>query len=272
MAREHSESGLVVGLVVADLAHIGFLAGIAAAILTAGAALLPDLDHPSATAARTFGPVTKYIARRVDRVGYWTWERTHTRYDRRPRDGHRTITHTTVFAVLAGVIFGAVAIAGMWAILAELLVLTSLAVRGLAARGSHELRVSRKRRRKRRFRVTMASVTAVGASLAALIYTLDPALDPLLAGECVALGCWVHCLGDSLTLYGCPWLWPLKIKGQRWYLIGTPRPMRFRTGTDVFDGEDRVRIMLHIGAIAAGIGLLPGAYPWIWQSATAFIH
>jgi membrane-bound metal-dependent hydrolase YbcI (DUF457 family) len=272
MAREHSESGLVVGLVVADLAHVGILAGIAAAILTAGAALLPDLDHPSATAARTFGPVTRYIAQRVDHFGYWTWECTHTRYDRQPRDGHRTITHTTVFAVLAGVIFGAVAIAGMWAILAELLVLTSLAVRGLAARGSRELRASRKRRRGRRFRATMANVTAVGASLAALIYTLDPALDPLLVGECVALGCWVHCLGDSLTLYGCPWLWPLKIKGQRWYLIGTPQALRFRTGTDEFDGEDRVRIMLHIGAIAAAIGLLPGAYSWIWQSATAFIR
>jgi len=284
MAREHSESGLVVGLVVADLAHVGLLAGVAAAILTAGAALLPDLDHPSATAARTFGPVTKYIAQRLDHFGYWTWECTHTRYDRRPRDGHRTITHTTVFAMLAGVAFGAVAIAGMWAILAELLVLTSLAVRGLAARGSRELRmgrgsgarvtvvVKRKRRRGRRFRITMVNVTAVGASLAALIYTLDPALNPLLVGECVALGCWVHCLGDSLTLYGCPWLWPLTIKGQRWYLIGTPRLMRFRTGTDEFDGEDRVRIMLHIGTIAAGIGLLPGAYPWIWQSATAFIH
>lgn len=269
MAREHSESGFLAGLALADLVHASVPTGLVAALLTAGAALLPDLDHPSATAARTFGPVTKGLAQGVNDFGLWTWKHTATRYDRRPRDGHRTVTHTTPFALALGGLFGTIGVFGAWAMLAILFILASLAVRGLAARGSHEIHVNRKRRK--RFHPNALNVSALGTALAGLAYLLAPPDNAVLVGACVALGCWVHCLGDSLTLDGCPWLWPLKIKGRRWYPIGTPRAMRFRTGTDEFDGEDRVRITMHCLIPLALIGLYPGAYAWIGHTVAALI-
>lgn len=281
MAHEHAESGAMVGLMAAVIAHTSLLVGLIAAILTAGAALLPDLDHPSATAARTFGPVTGFIARRLDHFGYWVWECTATKYDRRPRDGHRTITHTSPFAVLAGIVFGAVALGGRWAMMAVLFVLGSLAMRGILARGPRAPRSWLRDLGRdvlislgwspHRLHVNAISVTLTGAAFAAVGYAL-PQMNPILVGACVALGCWVHCLGDSLTLYGCPWLWPIKIRGKRWFLIGTPQAMRFRTGTDVWDGEDRVRVAMHVGIALLLIGLLPGAYGWIGHSAMALVH
>ena len=55
---------------------------------TAGAALLPDLDHPGGTIANCFGPVSRAVARTVHRIS----------------GGHREATHSMLFAALA---FGA---------------------------------------------------------------------------------------------------------------------------------------------------------------------
>src|SRR5689334_11070895 len=46
--------------------HVDAQTWIAGAALTSGAALLPDLDHPPSTVARSFGPVTKIVSRGVD--------------------------------------------------------------------------------------------------------------------------------------------------------------------------------------------------------------
>ena len=43
------------GIMVNALTPAEFVAG---AIICSGAAMLPDLDHPSATIAQTFGPIT----------------------------------------------------------------------------------------------------------------------------------------------------------------------------------------------------------------------
>ncbi|AEV86840.1 hypothetical protein ACWT_5822 [Actinoplanes sp. SE50] len=42
-----------------------------------------------------------------------------------------------------------------------------------------------------------------------------------------------HNLGDALTLSRVPLLWPLRIRGCRWTPVGTPRWMRFRTGSGI---------------------------------------
>src|SRR5690606_19624518 len=62
---------------------------IAGAIICAGAAMLPDLDHPSATIAQTFGPVTWLLSKAVSWLS----------------GGHRGATHSLAFAVATG--FGA---------------------------------------------------------------------------------------------------------------------------------------------------------------------
>jgi membrane-bound metal-dependent hydrolase YbcI (DUF457 family) len=281
MALGHAKTGVVVGLVAADLAHTSIIAGLALTMLTAGAALLPDLDHPSATAARAFGPVTELIAGLLDRAGVWIYNATATRYDRRVRDGHRTITHTAIFALLAGTGVGALdAAVGRWALLGTLFVLASLAVRGLTAsprrdprahRVLHRVRVisralhwsARTRKRAHRFHANALSVSAYAIVFTAACYFAVPQIDPLLLGECVALGCWTHCLGDSCTLAGCPWLWPLRIKGRHWYPIGTPQFLRFRTGGNNdggVSGEYRFGVALNLAIIAAAAVLID---PWV---------
>lgn len=252
--------GFLFGLAAADLADTSIPVGLALAVLTAGAALLPDLDHPSATAAHTFGPITRILAAALDTAGYAIWKATATPLDKPPRDGHRTVTHTTVFAALTGTGFGAVGLTGRWGMLAMLFVLASLAVRGITARGPREGNGTRARHR---FHANAISVSIYAAAITAAAYFVVPQVDPLLLGECVALGCWVHCLGDSMTLYGCPWLWPIPLAGQRWYLIGTPQSLRFRTGTPEHDGEDRVRVIMNVGIVALLITLVPHSWHWI---------
>lgn len=257
MAREHSESGIVMGLAAADITGAPLPLALVLTVLTAGAALLPDIDHPSATAARAFGPISRFAAAGIDVAGLALWHATASPADLLdpPRDGHRTATHTVAFAALAGALFAGLALLGRWPTLIGLFVLFCLAVRGLTHRKAGAIHVS-----------------LLGAALTAAAYFAVPGVDPLLIGECVALGCWTHCLGDSLTLYGCPWLWPIPLAGRRWYLIGTPRWMRFRTGTQETDGEDWLRRLMHVAVIALAIGLLPGAYPWLAHHALALVR
>lgn len=281
MALGHAKTGVVVGLTVADLAHTSIAVGLVATLLTTGAALLPDLDHPSATAAHAFGPVSKLAARLLDQVGIRIYNATATRYDRRVRDGHRTITHTVVFALLAGLGVGALdASVGRWALLGTLFVLASLAVRGLTASPRRDPRAHRILRRVRmishalhwgwrarvrahRFHANAWSVSMYAVLFTGIAYFAVPQIDPVLMGECVALGCWTHCLGDSCTLAGCPWLWPIKIRGRRWYPLGTPQFLRFRTGGNNdggVSGEYRFGIALNLAILAAAFVM---ADPWI---------
>jgi membrane-bound metal-dependent hydrolase YbcI (DUF457 family) len=94
MGRTHAASGglafaasapLLSGLGV-DLSPVGLAVGVVAA---AGAALLPDLDHPSSTVARSLGPLSGALARVVAAIS----------------GGHRQGTHSLVgvasFTVLA---------------------------------------------------------------------------------------------------------------------------------------------------------------------------
>ena len=258
MALQHAKTGIVLGAGVADLVHSGFLVGAVLILLTTGAALLPDLDMPRSTAARAFGPLSRVTAQGIGRVGVALYTATATRYDRPCRDGHRAITHTVVFAVALGAGVAALdAVGGRWALLGTVFVLSSLAVRGITAprpqrkqpgplaRLAARLFAEQTRRRAHRFHSNAISVSLYAAALTLATYATVPQVNPLLVGACVALGCWTHCLGDSCTLDGCPWLFPLVIKGRRWYPIGTPRRLRFRTGGEG-GGERRFGVALNM--------------------------
>ena len=58
----------------------------AGGLVAAGAGMLPDIDHPGATAARTFGPFGRAVAKAVSKVAR----------------GHRGRTHRISFAITAG--------------------------------------------------------------------------------------------------------------------------------------------------------------------------
>lgn len=256
MAAGHVVTGVAAGMYVTSLAQqdgTGTL--LAGALVCAGASLLPDLDHPGATAAAVFGETSRALAGRVARVSRAVHGLTRSRWDRPSDDGHRTLTHTLVFAVLAGALAWALA-----RVFAPLVVfpMVCLALRG--SLGDLLTRILGGRRR-----AGTVLLLALGAAGTWSVAEHLPARHPALwLGAMVALGCFVHCLGDSLTLAGCPWLWPVPILGRRWYPIGSPRFARFRAGGRA---ETWVVLpLLTLGALVIGglmvaprvlLGLLP---------------
>jgi membrane-bound metal-dependent hydrolase YbcI (DUF457 family) len=92
MGRNHSIVGMATWLAAgpASFAAAGHpltteqsLAGV---LLCAGASLLPDIDHPQSTVARTLGPVTQLPAAAIASIA----------------GGHRQKTHTILFCALMG--------------------------------------------------------------------------------------------------------------------------------------------------------------------------
>lgn len=78
-----------------------------------------------------------------------------------------------------------------------------------------------------------------------------------LVGAGMALGCFVHCLGDALTLSGCPFLWPLPIRGETFYELRPPRLLRFRT-----NGPFERWVMFPALTVATVL-LIPGVWPLV---------
>ncbi|MGI0070155.1 MAG: metal-dependent hydrolase, partial [Nitrosopumilaceae archaeon] len=76
---------------------------------------------------------------------------------------------------------------------------------------------------------TIVFALVIGTGLGAVLLPWFGPHWALIFGGAAALGCWTHCLGDSLTEMGCPWLWPLPIAGETWYEIRTPSLIRFHT-------------------------------------------
>jgi membrane-bound metal-dependent hydrolase YbcI (DUF457 family) len=261
MGRDHALSGALVGSAVTTVAmafdSITPLDTVILIAVTAGFALWPDIDHPSATAARAFGPISAALAHGMNLLGEVIFEATASSHDKSRKDGHRTITHTLAFALLSGV--GAALTAATWprwGTFSVLFVGLSFALRGLAGDWAR--------------RNGWLTLSATAAVLSFTVMAIEPAgVAPALLGVAVALGSFTHCLGDSCTLAGCPWLWPIPINGQVWYPIGTPEFLRFRTGTEEVDGEEILRAMMWVGLILLVPANIPGAYPWLGERISA---
>lgn len=251
MGPGHAVSGAAVGLYAATLARdlglldIGPAATLTGAALCAGAALLPDLDHPNATVAKAFGPASVTLARGVHGISSAVYWNTKTLVDEERDGGHRGLTHTAVFAAGLGGAVAALAHLVPLAVPVLLFVLLTLALRGLIP--SLHKKMGRPGDHRRRFRhlphglrvhwrTTKGTVGIwlLSAALTWLLTDAVPASDTgAWLGAMVALGCLTHCAGDAVTEMGCPVLWPMRIGGQRWHLIGPPKALRFRAGGTV---------------------------------------
>lgn len=188
------------------------------AAVCAGAALLPDIDHPSSTVARTFGPASTALSRLVDSVAAAVYNATRTRIEQPRTGGHRTLTHTSVFAVaLGGVVAAACGWIGKPAAVAVLFVLLGLAIRGLLGDWA-----------KRQGWAVTTLVTA--AATAAALWWLPADQGYPILGLAVAVGAFTHCLGDMITKQGCPLAWPLVHRGKRWWEFAPPAALRIRAG------------------------------------------
>ncbi|AJE87037.1 integral membrane protein [Streptomyces albus] len=202
------------------------------ALICAGAALAPDLDHKAATISTAFGPLSKALCGIVDKLSAAVYRSTRKPGDPRRSGGHRTLTHTWVWAVFLGVGFSVLAATGgRWAVLGTLFVHLVLAIEGLlwrAARGTSS-------------DVLVWLLAAAGSWILADVLNqpgngadwlfTEPGQEYLWLGLPIVLGALVHDIGDALTVSGCPVLWPIPVARKRWYPVGPPRFMRFRAGS-----------------------------------------
>ncbi|GJF02290.1 metal-dependent hydrolase [Pseudonocardia sp. D17] len=254
----HALSGAAVGLAVMGVAGAGVVSGWAAghvaaapvdaggiltfAAVCAGAALLPDLDHPSSMATTRFSWASVAASRVVRPLSALAYRLTRAGRDT-GRGTHRGLTHTALFAVGTGLAINAASARwGAPVLLGTLFVCIALAIKGLDALvpGPPSL------------------VIAAG-----LTYAVDRwvpgGVDGTAGwlGAAVTLGVLVHAVGDAVTESGAPLLWPIPIRGRRWYPVGGPRPVRLRTG-------GRVETVLVAPGLAVAVVLLvllvvPGA-------------
>ncbi|EMF01743.1 metal-dependent hydrolase [Streptomyces mobaraensis NBRC 13819 = DSM 40847] len=217
------------------------------ALICAGAALAPDLDHKSATISRSFGPISRALCGVIDALSHSVYKATRGKGDPRRNGGHRTLTHTAVWAVLIGVGTSLLAVeGGRWAVLGILFVHLVLAVEGLLwrmARTSSDVLV------------WLLGATSAWILAGVLdrpgngshwLFTDHPYLW---LGLPIVLGALVHDIGDALTVSGCPILWPLPIARKRWYPVGPPKSMRFRAGSRV-----EVKVLMPLFMVLGGIG------------------
>lgn len=247
MKSGHAWSGLAAGLALGLATDSPVALGLTGAALVAGAALGPDIDQPEATISRVFGPLSQWFARRVNDVSARIYDATATEYDADRDGGHRGITHTALCAAAVGALAAFVSqwLAGFAAVL---FLCVSLALRGLLGNWA-----------KRRGWIGTAIVA--GALTAVLVFSLPDGYGTGQLGLLVGFGWLAHCWGDSLTLSGCPWLFPVPISGQRWYPIGTPDFLRFRAG-----GAAEKRFVLPTWVAVSGVltfSYVPGGWAFV---------
>jgi membrane-bound metal-dependent hydrolase YbcI (DUF457 family) len=170
----HVTTGVVAGFATAPLITTSAVDTALWCAAVGGAAMWPDIDHPSATIARTFGPVTKALSRLAHRLS----------------GGHRKGTHSLAFAAASGIAAHLAALASPIASSVLLVLFIGLGLRGAnAALPRHQ-----------RTNVTVHFGVAAGAVL--LAQHQDLTLGWL--GAAVALGSVTHLAGDSLTEAGVP--------------------------------------------------------------------
>jgi membrane-bound metal-dependent hydrolase YbcI (DUF457 family) len=220
-------------------------------IACTGASLLPDLDcsgrvlknRGGATVARTFGVVSLFVAECVEKFAWGVYSITRTKKDGKRKNGHRTFTHTWLFAVLLG--FGVATLVGKYgkpAVIPVMFVLTGLTIRGLMNDWA---------KKQGWWVVTLLSLAAAFG-----FYQLLPGnASYQVLGASVAIGCIVHTFGDMITKMGCPVIFPVPIKKQLWYEFGLPKTMAIRAGSKV---ETKVLMPLFTtAAVVALFFLLP---------------
>jgi membrane-bound metal-dependent hydrolase YbcI (DUF457 family) len=233
LGRDHALSGAFAFAALGPTLHVTGAHLAAGVLLTAGAGVLPDIDHPDSTIARSFGFLTQAFAWVVARIS----------------GGHRHGTHSlvgiavfTAGALAAGSYqLSGARIAGhaafSWHMVPAALYLAllySAALRALHIGGHH------------------GDLLGIGGAILTCYTGFDLfRIDlghwhvPLLA-LATGLGCAAHIAGDQLTHGGCPVFWP--VSEHEFHLV--PPPLQFTTAKI---GENWIVFPLLTGALALAV-------------------
>jgi LexA-binding, inner membrane-associated putative hydrolase len=224
-------------------------------LITAGAALAPDIDSHSSTIVNSFGAAGKVTHKGVNALSVTVYNATATRRDKPRENGHRTLFHTTFMAILAGLatafltslsgtveIFDKTFAWGQISALAIMFIFTHLALAGL-----FEKQIKKGRRKYGPYVMMLVSL-AVTLTTA----TLLPENDTYgWLGLAVGLGWFIHLLGDAITKMGVPLLFPFTWHKKRWWDVTLPSFLRITAG-----GTFEKVILLPVLTIATVLYLL----------------
>lgn len=177
--------------------HIGANELILGTFITAGAALLPDIDHPNGTIAHSIGPLTHTLCKVVSKIS----------------GGHRHATHS--FAFVALVTYGTWAgqhWLGHYFTLGLVFVMLALAVRALNLCPPGD-----------KIHAYGPCILLAGGGTVLMDGWIHgaPAWMPFAIG----LGTLTHLAGDCLTEHGCRLFWPFTLR--------TALPIIHKTGNKV---------------------------------------
>lgn len=205
--------------------------------VSAGAALAPDIDSNSSTVVRSFGFVGKGLHHAVNILSVAIYNITRRRKDEPRENGHRTLFHTGVFAILAGGLTAlaalstgdAITVAGTtlsWGQVFSLIIMTVFTHLALAGLFEKPIKKARK---------AFGPLPLLAMSLVITIATailLPPADGASYSwlGLAVGFGWFMHLLGDAITKMGVPLAWPLPIRGRAWWDVSLPSFMRITAG------------------------------------------
>lgn len=265
------------------------------AAIEAGAALVPDFDHPSSTVSTALGPLTHLVHLGTVELHYMVASCANREHDRRPPGAHRGVTHWWPFPLFVGAALTLGCLASQWTEYGALAFLFCVALRGLTVPGTPDpkpgtplhTRVSLRTahriaehtpviallRRGRRHVTRTHKVggywthiaipigkcltASLGAGLAWLAMSHGALVLRPWLGALVCIGMWAHDIGDSPTHMGIPGYYLTHI----WKL---PRWLAFYAG-----GAFEV-LCIWIPASVLGVLLIPGLLPRAWTLQLAY--
>jgi membrane-bound metal-dependent hydrolase YbcI (DUF457 family) len=200
-----------------------------------GAALGPDLDSYTSTATRSFGIFGRILYYLTNGLSMLVHGATRTHNDKPVENGHRTFMHTIVGSLLMGLlVLGLTSIPGTTEIFGKTFATGQLFAIGIMAFFLHlglaGLFSKQIKNAKKTFGpyLLMAASLAVTAATAVFLPTYETGYQWL--AIVVAAGWYTHILGDTITKMGTPMMWPLKIRGKRWYDVALPAGLRITAG------------------------------------------
>jgi membrane-bound metal-dependent hydrolase YbcI (DUF457 family) len=189
---------------------------VAGAVVCAGAALLPDIDHHDGTIANAYGPVTQVLCKVVGKVS----------------GGHRHATHSLAFAAGAGYLTDWMATHAVHVWWGILFFVVGLGLRGIGIG----------------FQKSDNLTGLMNTLLAGAIVYVMRDLDMRFVGYAVVLGCLAHVVGDCLTPRGCPVFWPVQ------WSVEIPLISRTNGKTERWVMAPLLTLMITILAVRSALG------------------
>ena len=226
--------------------------------IMSGAGLIPDLDSYTATVTRSYGIFGRILYNITNGLSLLIYNATATRKDDDIENGHRTLTHTLVFAIVSGLaVWGLTTIPGSLTFFGEEYTLgqffSLLLMAFLLHLGTAGLFAPQLKKAKNKLGLFAPYILMAFSVLVTFVTSrfLPPNSMPTeILAILVGVGIFVHILGDTITKKGTPLLWPLKIRGKRWYDIALPAFLRITAG-----GPVELKILVPLFTVICVLGV-----------------